>query len=364
VNMSLGLFVYKPGSDTWAVVEYTPYRPNALILKNTTNFYNDEDLAYITWDIVEIFDEKDVNKSGYNYSIWYYDGYNEGEVHFTGPKNVLINHEPEIVDVTVTPENGSVRSVYLYRAQIYDQDIEDVVFITLYVKDPLGAVIPIAMKEIEITNSSGNETWIISPELGVFSWKKLVEYINTTGKDSFMSSYRFEYYDEGMIIATKEHKWTDWIPRPDVSLVKVELMHLNVEPKEGTYADEFVYSAQFYSTEENIVTVKLIIYDPSNTKNVQYLSARLTIPADAKNVISWEVKPEVFSSDDFGKTASYRILWEDQFGNNGTTNLITGPTIAKAVPIVTNSYLPIIIVLSLVFLPLAYSGIKRLRGEE
>ena len=193
-NISLGLFVYKPGSDMWELVKYKPYRSNALILKNTTKLYNDKNITYIEWDSIGIFDVSDVNKNtDYQYFIWYYDGYNEEEVYFTGPENVTDNHEPVVIG-SLTPTNGSTHGTYIYKAEISDPDKDDAVFISLYVNDPLYPLnesdpIPMGMKKIEIREGTGNVTWEVSPASGVFSWEKLVRYINETGNASFCSSF-------------------------------------------------------------------------------------------------------------------------------------------------------------------------------
>ncbi|MBE9593311.1 MAG: hypothetical protein IMF19_07500 [Proteobacteria bacterium] len=53
---------------------------------------------------------------------------------------------------------------------------------------------------------------------------------------------------------------------------------------------------------------------------------------DTIGYATWRVTPTVFGPDDFGKTARYKIAWEDQYGNKGIING-TGPYIERAVPI-------------------------------
>jgi hypothetical protein len=358
VNMSLGLFVYKPGSDTWAVVEYTPYRPNALILKNTTNFYNDENVAYITWDSVEIFDDKDVNKSGYNYFIWYYDGYNEGEVHFTGPENVTENHEPS-VNGRVTPEKGTFLTSFKYAAYISDRDGYDTVYISLYAKDPSNRTVLIGEQTVKTKDGNENATWIVPSDKysAIFTKANL-------GNKPFNSSFYLEYSDEGMIIEGKEPKNTSWFDGPNVRLVKTDLINASVNPKKGKYTDEFVYYAEFNSSRNNEITATLIIYDsnPNHPIIDPFEIPPFNISADIRRNVELKTsKPITFDPTYMGKKLKYQIEWRDNYGNEAK-NDFEGPYIEKAVPFLSVAPSLIAFFFALFFIPLG-SHYPRLRRK-
>jgi hypothetical protein len=96
VNMSVALFVYKPGSKDWEFVPWKPYKDNAIIREDA---YENGD-ASVKWISEGIFDKKDVNKPPYEYYIWYYDGYNEDKVYFTGPEDVTENIRMQMIPFT------------------------------------------------------------------------------------------------------------------------------------------------------------------------------------------------------------------------------------------------------------------------
>lgn len=337
-NMTLALFVYKPGSDKYKLVLYKPYKEN-VVIKNQPGypFYNENSITVVEWIAEGIFDENDANKPPYKYYIWYYDGWNEAEIHsekskniLTEPKNVLINNNPSIKGIT-PPEDGSVRSTYIYKAEIEDPDKNDTIFVLLHVKDPLNRTRYLKPERIERKNEIWDCLFVVSPESGIFSRKEAVDAINKTENKSFTSEFQLEFQDECMKAAGKI-KNTTWITGQNVSLVKVGLdSRPEVEPSEGKYTDKFKYTAWFYSSEDNILNVKLLIYNPSNSKIVYSNSTEVFIDAE-RNFTSWVVKPGVFGSEYFGKNVSYKIEWKDRFGNNGTTKNFDGPHIERAVP--------------------------------
>jgi hypothetical protein len=363
MNMSLGLFVYKPGSDTWAVVEYTPYRPNALILKNTTNFYNDENVAYITWESVEIFDDKDVNKSGYKYFIWYYDGYNEGEVHFTGPENVTENHEPSVTG-SVTPEKGTFLTPFKYTAEIHDRNGDDTVYISLYVKDPSDRAVLIGEKTIMIRGGEGNATWVVPSN----EYPERIFTAENMGNKSFYSSFYFQYRDDGMVIIGRDNN-TSEISGPNVEPANVSFNNATVSPETGKYSDKFTYKAEFYTAESNTITATLRIYDPSNPSEYENFITKDVNDTGNIYILWQEVSPDVFGPDDFNKTGKYSIVWRDKRlqMKEKEEGPWDGPQINNGIPILGGVALPVtlIIVVPLVIPSMLFlSPFFRKKGVE
>jgi hypothetical protein len=307
-NISLGLFVYKPGSDMWGLVKYKPYRSNVLILKNTTKFYNDENVAYIEWDSIGIFDVNDVNKNSldYQYFIWYYDGYNENEVFFTGPENVTENHEPN-VNGSVNPESGTFLTPFKFEAYINDLDGDDEVYISLYAKDPSNKMVPIGEKTVIIKGGKGNITWTVPSD----EYPEDIFTAENLGNKSFNSSFYFEYSDEGMEILGISKKTSKSIPGPFVKPANVTFINATVSPEIGKYSDAFTYKAEFYSSENNTIHATLRIYDPSNPSEWEPFDKNET--GTGTIYITWsEVSPDVFGPDDFNKTGNYSIVWRDE----------------------------------------------------
>ena len=181
--------------------------------------------------------------------------------------------------------------------------------------------------------------------------------------ESFTSRYRLRYWDEGMWVngITKENpeEKDSWWFGPLVRLVNVTPEEQKVTPKNGTYADEFLYSVYIKSSRENTIWLTLTIYDPANPEH-----SHLTLPekeikvlaANEKSLARWDFKEiqlylsKIFGPNDFGKPARYEIAWEDQYGNRGIIKG-TGPYIERAVPL-WSSDLPLVPVVSIVIAPL------------
>ena len=353
-NMTVVLFVYKPGSDDWKTVPWRGYRYNPLINQND---YDEKNTATVTWTVEkkDIFDEKDTGAASEFY-IWYWDGYNEyyeSIGNYPGPW-LLANHEPEFVkNFKPKPETGSTHSVYEYKFEIHDPD-NDTVEGLLTVIDAVG-------EEHVIGDDKYNEgylTFIVGQDHDIFTRAKLERYTNSTGKAVFTSRYRLEYWDEGMIVDGKTEKEPEkgWFTGPNVTAVTVTPTKPEVKPSEGTYADEFEYRLEFYSSRENTITLKIMIYDPSNrTEPWSPIAVKdLRVAADTTEPVSWTVKPEVFGPEDAGKTARYTIMWRDIFGNDCIING-TGPYIERAVPLLSWD-LPLVPALSMVLVPLFVIG--------
>lgn len=351
-EMCLGLYVYRPGSKTGELVKYKPYQSNAMILKNATNFYNDTNVAHITWESAGIYDANDVNKSDYTYFIWYYDRYNEGEMHFSGPKDVTGNHKPSVKG-SVTPETGTFLATFEYVAYINDTDGDDTVFISLYAKDPSNKTVLIGERTVKIINGTGNATWVVPSDRcpDIFTEKNM-------GNISFDSSFYFKYGDEWMDIMGSKEK-SDLIPGPYVKPANVSFVEATVTPEKGKYSDKYTYEAKFYSSDLNTITATLYIWDPSNIGDISNLSNWWKVATKGKNstrgdiTLSWsDVRPKLFGPEDFNTTAKYMILWQDTklYTTEKKEGPWSGPHITNGVPMVGGIVLPLalIILISLV----------------
>jgi hypothetical protein len=352
-NMTVALYVYKPGSEDYKIVPWLGYRYNPIIAPSD---YDTSNNATVTWTVEkkEIFDEEDGEKNSKFY-IWYWDGYNENRVDFYGPE-LSINHEPEFVKMfKPKPENGSTQCVYEYNFEINDPD-NDTVEGSLTVIDPVGE--EHAIKGIY---KDGNLTFKVEPG-DIFTSAKLERYTKSSGKPVFTSQYRLEYWDEGMMVKgeTKKEPKEGWFTGPNVTAVTVTHTKPIVKSSKGTYADEFEYRLEFYSSKQNTITLNITIYDPSNRSNPWSPKGvkDLKVAADAEEPVSWTIKPEVFGPEDAGKTARYTIAWTDSYGNEGILNG-SGPYIERAVPLLSWN-LPLVPVASMVLVPLGVIGISLL----
>jgi hypothetical protein len=430
VNMTVVLFVYKPGSDEWKPVPWRGDRFNPIInpskylfsidavqIEEDLNRYSiSEDLkkgfktkgfilsenatikkekadeweitsgekiyivkkegrklniyssdydkkgnATVGWAVEkrEVFDEEDAGKSS-KFHIWYWDGwneYNESKGYANGP-TLLVNREPEFKGLLkLAPDPGSTHCIYEYKFEVNDSD-GDTVQGLLTVIDPL-----IEEHIIEGLYKEGNLTFRVGPDLGIFT--DLGEYKN------FTSSYRLEYWDEGMMVdgETNQEPKDGWFTGPTVTEVIVKNTTPVVSPNRGTYADEFEYRIKFYSSKDNTISLNLTIYDPSNRSKPWPAGViDLKVLADKEEPAIWKIKPEAFGPDDFGKTARYTIEYEDSFGNRKILNG-SGPSIERAVPVLSWDP-PLVPIIPMVMVPfftfvaslfLRYNLIGRLR---
>jgi len=359
-NMTVALFVYKPGSNDWKPVPWRGYTYNPIV--KSTN-YNDLNTVTISWTVEksEIFDYKDGGEEPGKESmfyIWYWDGCNEYEEitdgYFYGPR-LLANHEPEFIEaLPVSPGNGSTHAVYEYTFEVNEPDNETV-HGYLTVIDPLGN----ERKFKEDPGKKGYIQFTIDPDQRVFTEEKLREYTNITGKKTFTSSYKLEFWDDGMIANGTEAKieppGEGWFKGPHVSLVKVIPVVTELNPKQGKYGAEYEFIVGIKSTKENTLLLMLNISDPSNPEHSHqtFTTRNISVATDTIGYATWQVKPTVFESvfgpNDFGKTARYEIAWEDQYGNKGIING-TGPYIERAVPLLCIDW-PLVPILSMVFVP-------------
>ena len=355
-NMTVVLFVYKPGSKEWKPVPWRGYRYNPIIHSSD---YDESNSATVSWTVEkkEVFDEGDAGQRS-AFHFWYWDGYNEYNESkgskIDGP-TLLANEAPEFVRaVTPSPEYGSTHTVYTYTFEVNDPD-NDTVYGWLTITDPLNEE-----HVIEGTGKEGVIKFRVGPGLGIFTEDKLREYINTTNEALFTSQYRLEYWDEGMAVNGEEAKTTAWFEGPHVSLIRIEPKMEPPDPVSGKYADEFEYHVGFYSSKDNTFWLDLTIYDPSNPEHAHQTlrTKRLTVSADTTNYTSWKVKPEVFGPGDFGKNASYAIAWKDEVGNRGVLEG-SGPYIERAVPLLSWD-LPLVPIISMVIVPLIVIGISLL----
>lgn len=351
-NMTVVLFVYKPGTKEWKPVPWRGDRYNCIIHSSD---YDKNNVKIVNWTVEkkDVFNEEDAGKHSKFY-IWYWDGYNEyneSKGYFDGP-DLLINREPQFVRaLKPKPESGSTRDVYEYTFEINDPE-NDIIHGWLTIIDPLNRD-----HVIEGWGKDGKISFRVGPNDGIFTEDKLREFISKTNKSVFTSRYKLEYWDEGMKVIGKI-KTTDWFEGPNISLVRVEPKVYPPEPGKGKYIDDFKYSIGFYSSKDNIICVNLTVFDPSNPKNFQTFPTKtLSVSADTTNYTSWKIKPKVFGPDDFGKTASYKIEWVDIFGNKGTI-ICYGPYIENAVPLF--SWEPPLVPLLIVIAPLATFGISSL----
>jgi hypothetical protein len=354
-NMTVVLYVYKPGSKEWKPVPWRGYRYNPIIRSSD---YDESDTVNVSWTVEkkEVFDEGDAGKSSQFY-FWYWDGYNEyneSKGSFDGPM-LLANEAPEFVRaVTPSPEYGSTHTVYTYTFEVNDPE-NDAVYGWLTITDPLTEE-----HVIEGTGEEGVIKFIVGPGLGIFTEDKLRGYINETNEALFTSRYRLEYWDDCMAVKDEKPKNTTWFEGPHVSLIRIEPKMEPPDPVSGKYADEFEYHVGFYSSKDNTFWLDLTIYDPSNPEHGHQTlrTKRLRVSADSTNYTSWKVKPEVFGPGDFGKTACYAIAWKDEVGNRGVLKG-SGPYIERAVPLLSWD-LPLVPIISMVIAPLIVIGISLL----
>jgi hypothetical protein len=153
--------------------------------------------------------------------------------------------------------------------------------------------------------------------------------------------------------------------------VNVSFEEPKVTPENGTYADDFLYQVYLESSRKNIIWLTLTIYDPANPEH-----SHLTLPekeikilaANERSLARWdfkEIEPylsKIFGPNDFGKTARYEIAWEDRYGNRGVIKG-TGPSIERAVPLLSFDRLPfytIVVLPLLIFVGLLLVGLSRL----
>jgi hypothetical protein len=323
-NMTLVLFVKKPGSNEEKPVPWRGYRYNPIIRSSD---YDESSSATVSWTVEkkEVFDEEDAGKRSQFY-FWYWDGYNgynESTKPFEGP-DLLVNKEPEFVGVPkLNPVNGSIYTVYEYRFDVNDPE-NDAVYGFLTIKDPLN--------EDRFTKTEKGEKgfirFLVGPDQEIFTEDKLTK----TNKGTFTSQYQLVYWDDGMDVKG-ERKTTPWFDGPHVSKIRNEHKVEPVKPESGKYNDEFKYEVGLKSSEKNTFWLELTIYDPSNpertythpeTKNV-------TVDAGTWGYEYWNFNPDVFGPEDFGKTARYTIAWRDKSGIEGIIDG-SGPYIEKAVP--------------------------------
>jgi hypothetical protein len=352
-EMCLGLYVYRPGSKTWELVNYKPYQSNAMILKNATNFYNDTNVAHITWESEGIYDANDVNRFDYKYFIWYYDRYNEGEMHFSGPKDVTGNHKPSVKGSVTPLKNGTFLTTFEYVAYINDTDGDDTVFISLHAKDPSNKTELIGERTVKIIDGKGNATWVVPSDRcpDIFTEKNM-------GNRSFDSSFYFRYGDEWMDIMGSKEK-SELIHGPSVKPANVSFEEATVTPGKGKYSDKYTYEAKFYSSDLNTITATLYIWDPSNIGDISNLSNWWKVATKGKNstrgdiTLIWsDVCPDLLGPEDFNTTAKYMILWQDTklYTTKKKEGPWPGPHITNGVPMVGGIVLPLalIILISLV----------------
>jgi hypothetical protein len=337
VNMTVALFVYKPGSKDWELVPWKPYKDNAIISEDDY----ENGAATVKWVSEGIFDKKDVNKPPYSYYIWYWDGYNEDRDDFTGPQDVTENHEPGVKG-SVTPESGTFLTTFEYAAYISDKDGDDTVIISLYVKDPSDRTVLIGEKTVTIKGGKRNATWVVPSD----EYPQKIFTAENLGNESFNSSFYFEYSDEGMEIMGEGKITSDTIPGPDVKPANVAFISATVSPETGKYSDKFTYKAEFYTSESNTITATLRIYDPSNPLEWNDFTANES--GTGTIYITWpKVSPDVFGPEDFNKTGNYSIAWHDKilYTKEQEEEPWSGPHINIGIPIVGGVALPLALII-------------------
>ena len=338
VNMTVALFVYKPGSKDWEFVPWKPYKDNAIISED--NYENGA--ATVKWTSEGIFDKTDVNKPPYEYYIWFYDGYNEGKVYFTGPEDVTENQEPTVIGI-VRPEKGTIWTPFKYTASISDMNADDTVYISLYVKNPSDKAVLIGEETVTIRGGDGNATWVVPSN----EYPERIFTTENIGNKSFNSSFYFEYSDEGMEIMGSGKNTSDTIPGPDVKPANVAFINATVSPETGKYSDNYTYKAEFYTAESNTITATLRIYDPSNPSEYENFITK-EVNGTGHIYISWqEVSPDVFGPDDFNKTGKYSIVWRDKRlqMKEKEEGPWSGPHINNGIPILGGVALPLALII-------------------
>jgi hypothetical protein len=383
-NMTVVLFVYKPGSNKWEPVPWRGDRFNPIVRSSD---YDERKNATVSWTVEkeDIFDEKDAGKKSTfsRFYIWYWDGWNEPDCKklesedYDGPEvlekpELRVNHEPEYTEFSeITPDPGSTHCEYEYKFGVNDSD-GDTVHGWLTITGPPKVEAwqtPDPPNETYIIGgygSGGNISFRVVPDRGIFTDKKVEEYLKRTNKTFFTSSYRLEYWDEGMMVAgtTKTEPGKDvWFTGPNVTKVNVTYTEPIVSPNRGTYANEFEYRIEeFYSDRDNSIHLTLTIYDPTDRNKTWSpkigRTIDLEVPAGGKKPASWKIKPEVFGPGDCGKNASYTIKWRHTFGNERIING-TGPYIERAVPLLSLDR-PLVPLVSMVIVPLGVIGISLL----
>ena len=360
INMTVALFVYKPGSKDWEFVPWKPYKDNAIIREDD---YENGD-ATVKWTSEGIFDKKDVNKPLYEYYIWYYDGYNENKVYFTGPEDVTANKEPTVTG-SVRPENGTIWTPFKYTADIHDKNADDTVYISLYVKDPSDNAVLIGEKTVTIRGGNGNATWVVPSN----EYPERIFTTENMGNKSFNSSFYFDYSDEGMVIMGSGKNTSDTLQGPYVKPANVAFINATVTPERGKYSDKFTYKAEFYTAESNIITATLRIYDRSNPSEYENFITKDVNGAGYIYILWQEVSPDVFGTDDFNKTGKYSIVWRDKRlqMKEKEEGPWDGPQINNGIPILGGVALPVtlIIVVPLVIPSMLFlSPFFRKKGVE
>lgn len=359
-QMTVALFV-----DTDELVPWKRYKDNAIIKKEDY----ENGVATVKWVSEGIFDENDVNQPPYEYYIWYWDGYNQydrekGKRH-VGPDNVHGNYEPTVTG-SVTPGEGTFLDFYKYTAYITDENSDDTVYVTLYAQDPLNRTVLLGEKPVKVKDGEGNATWIVPSENcpDLFTAENLVN-------KSFLSSFYFEYSDEGMERTGMDKKQSDTIEGPDVKPANVTFMGASVTPETGKYSDRYTYEAKFYSSEENTITATLYIYDPSNLSEYKKYPKNDSRKGDI--TITWpDISPDIFGPDDFNKTSNYTIVWRDEivYTKEKEEGPWEYPRITKGIPIVGGVALPVALIIvvpllipSMLFLPSLFGRGKRDSGK-
>jgi hypothetical protein len=217
----------------------------------------------------------------------------------------------------------------------------DAVYGFLSIKDPLN--------EDRFTKKEKGEKgfirFLVGPDQEIFTEDKLTK----TNKGTFTSQYQLVYWDEGMDVKG-ERKTTPWFVGPHVSKIRIEHKVEPLKPESGKYNDVFEYTVGFKSSEKNTFWLDLTIYDSSNPKDVHRLPRKnLTVDAGTWGYAYWNIKPEVFGPDDFGKNASYTIAWKDKSGIGDIING-SGPYIERAVPLLSCDP-PLVPIISMVIVP-------------
>ncbi|MBE9593523.1 MAG: hypothetical protein IMF19_08580, partial [Proteobacteria bacterium] len=281
-NMTVVLFVKKPGSNEKKSVPWSGYQYNPII-----HFSDKSDTTELSWTVEkkDVFDEEDAGERSEFY-IWYWDGYNEYNESegskFDGP-TLLVNKAPEFVGVPkLNPVNGSIYTVYEYRFDINDLE-NDAVYGFLTIKDPLN--------EDRFTKTEKGEKgfirFLVGPDQEIFTEDKLTK----TNKGTFTSQYQLVYWDEGMDVKG-ERNTTPWFVGPNVSKIRIEHKVEPLKPESGKYDDVFEYTVGFKSSEKNTFWLDLTIYDSSNPKDAPPLPRKnLTVDAGTWGYAYWNIKP-------------------------------------------------------------------------
>ena len=312
-NMSVLLFVYKPSTGIWRLVEYSKYNP-ALVVRSSD--YNSSNIAVKHW-IGTVFDKDDVNKEKYMCKIWYYDGWNlekgDNETFYFSKEIYPVNNSVPMVNATIFPKVGYFDSDFGLRVRYADNDTEDIIFIKLnYMKlNERGEIVyDEKTRKFNINRPQGNED--LSKDFNLKLIPNRNVFFNYLAKNNLTElnlSYYIEYWDLGMEIEGLTPIKTGVkhiIIRPYNIYIERSMVNGETENISVNYYDPLVFKF-FLSEPVNVTYAKLCIYLPSKGK---YFN--ITSFSQKADTITFSLKRTPFVPTDVGKISTYHLEWKHE----------------------------------------------------